>query len=43
MKYEPKILKLEGCEKECGFDNFLKIVTPLLPTDWNKECHADAT
>jgi len=38
---EPKVLKLDGCDEDCKFVKFLKIVKPLIPKDWKKECISD--
>nr|CAD7415497.1 unnamed protein product [Timema poppensis] len=35
---DPYIMKLPNCDELCPFDTFLKIVQPMLVTDFNSEC-----
>nr|CAD7452092.1 unnamed protein product [Timema tahoe] len=35
---EPYIMKLPNCDELCPFDTFLKIVQPMLVTDFSSEC-----
>lgn len=34
----PEILKVPGCSSPCSFDEFVKMLEPVLPGDWEKEC-----
>ncbi|KAG8196643.1 hypothetical protein JTE90_006553 [Oedothorax gibbosus] len=35
----PVLLKLQGCGEFCPMEHFRHFVQPIIPDDWNKECH----
>lgn len=38
--HEPFLLQIPGCDSlACDWDQFVKVVKPLLVTNWYEECH----
>ncbi|XP_015588094.1 prostatic acid phosphatase isoform X2 [Cephus cinctus] len=35
---EPHRMSIPGCEDPCLLDNLIKILKPVIPVDWDKEC-----
>nr|CAD7409095.1 unnamed protein product [Timema cristinae] len=40
---EPHPLTIEQCGTPCFLDTFLNLTTPVIPTDWEKECQLNLT
>nr|CAD7434697.1 unnamed protein product [Timema monikensis] len=40
---EPHPLTIERCGRPCLLINFLKLMEPIIPTDWEKECQLSST
>nr|CAD7264648.1 unnamed protein product [Timema shepardi] len=40
---EPHPLTIERCGRPCLLSNFLKLMEPVIPTDWEKECQLSST
>jgi len=36
------LLTLPGCTEYCPIDKFDAIVRPIIPEDWEKECHNES-
>lgn len=37
---EPYVLKMDACEAPCYFEDFVKVLAPVIPEDWEKECQS---
>ncbi|KAL0277101.1 UNVERIFIED_CONTAM: hypothetical protein PYX00_004499 [Menopon gallinae] len=36
---QPFFMQLPGCDKLCPFRKFSELISPVIPVDWEKECH----
>lgn len=34
----PKLLKMKSCGESCTLDEFIQVLHPVLPNNWEEEC-----
>ncbi|XP_066597461.1 prostatic acid phosphatase-like [Prorops nasuta] len=40
-EHAPYPLTIPGCRRVCPLDKFIKLLKPIIPNDWKKECEVD--